>query len=84
MSASKLFIVQQFVKQGRRLGNCQTMQFKTAEEARQRADRDGTRLGHVVGVVAVEQTVDVETGEVLEEPVVLTRHGEVPAEVAGE
>ncbi|MEF2550127.1 hypothetical protein VQ042_01980 [Aurantimonas sp. A2-1-M11] len=84
MSASKLFIVQQFVKQGRRLANGQTMQFKTAEEARLRADRDGARLGNVVGVVAVEQTVDVETGEVLEEPVVLVRHGEVPAEVAGD
>jgi hypothetical protein len=84
MSASKLYVVQQFVKQGRRLMNGQTMQFKTADEARLRADRDGARLGNVVGVVAVEQTVDVETGEVLEEPIVLVRHGEVPAEVAGD
>jgi hypothetical protein len=84
MPASKLYVVQQFVKQGRRLMNGQTMQFKTADEARLRADRDGGRLGNVVGVVAVEQTVDVETGEVLEEPIVLVRYGEVPAEVAGD
>ncbi|NDV87968.1 hypothetical protein GTW51_14780 [Aurantimonas aggregata] len=60
------------------------MQFKTAAEAKLRADRDGERLGNFVGVVAVEQTVDVETGEVLEEPIILVRHGEVPAEVAGD
>jgi hypothetical protein len=39
---------------------------------------------NVVGVVAVEQTVNIEPGEILEEPIVLVRHGEVPAEVAGE
>jgi hypothetical protein len=84
MPASKIYVVQQFVKQGRRLVTGQTMQFQTAFEAKLRADRDGGRLGQVVGVVAVEQTVDMETGEVLEEPLVLVRHGEVPAEVAGD
>lgn len=84
MAASKLFIVQHFEKQGRQLGAGQTLQFKTADEARRRADRDGERLGVVVGVVAIEQTVDVDTGEILEEPVVLARHGQVPDEVAGD
>jgi hypothetical protein len=84
VATSKLYIVQQFEMQGRKLGTGRSMQFKTAEDARTRADRDGDRLGVVVGVVAVEQTVDVDTGEVLEEPVVLARHGKVPAEVAGD
>ena len=84
MSSAKLYIVQQFEKQGRRLGAGRVMQFKTAEEARSRADRDGNRLGIVVGVVAVEQTVDVDTGEILEEPIILARHGTVPDEVAGD
>ena len=84
MAASKLFTVQQFEMQGRRLGAGQAMQFKTADEARRRADRDGDRLGVVVGVVAIEQTVDVDTGEILEEPIVLARHGRVPDEVAGD
>ena len=84
MSATKLYIVQQFEKQGSRLGTGLMMQFKTADEARRRADRDGDRLGVVVGVVAVEQTVDVDTGEILEEPVILARHGDVPDEVAGD
>ena len=84
MSSSKLYIVQQFEMQGRRLGAGRLMRFKTAEEARQRADRDGDRLGVVVGVVAVEQTVDLDTGEILEEPIILARHGSVPDEVAGD
>jgi hypothetical protein len=84
MAASKLFFVQQFEKQGSRLGAGLTMHFKSADEARARADRDGDRLGIVVGVVAIEQTVDVDTGEILEEPVVLARHGRVPDEVAGD
>jgi hypothetical protein len=84
MAASKLFFVQQFEKRGRSLGAGQTIQFRTAEQARARADRDGDRLGVVVGVVAIEQTVDVDTGEILEEPIVLARHGDVPAEVAGD
>jgi len=32
------------------------------------------------GVVAIQQTVDTDTGEVLEEPVVLARFGDLPAE----
>lgn len=84
MAASKLYIVQQFEQQGPKLRAGLMMQFKTADEARRRANRDGERLGVVVGVVAVEQTVDVDTGEVLEEPIVLARHGNVPDEVAGE
>ena len=84
MASSKLYVVQQFEKQGRRLSAGRVTQFKTAEEARSRADRDGDRLGVVVGVVAIEQTVDLDTGEILEEPIVLARHGDVPAEVAGD
>lgn len=84
MASSKLYVVQQFEKQGKRLSAGRVTQFKTAEEARGRADRDGERLGVVVGVVAIEQTVDLDTGEILEEPIVLARHGDVPAEVAGD
>ena len=84
MAASKLYFVQHFEKQGSRLGAGQILHFKTADEAQRRADRDGERLGVVVGVVAIEQTVDVDTGEILEAPIVLARHGRVPDEVAGD
>ena len=84
MSTSKLYIVQQLELLREKLGAGRSMQFKTAEEAQTRADRDGDRLGVVAGVVAVEQTVDVDTGEVLEEPIVLARHGNVPVEVVGD
>ncbi|MEC5293413.1 hypothetical protein VSX64_22625 [Aurantimonas sp. C2-6-R+9] len=77
MPAQTLYIVQQFEKQGKRLIAGQTLQFKHAASAIERANRDASRFP---GVVAVQQTVDTETGEVLEEPTVLARHGEVPQE----
>ena len=57
------------------------MDFKSAAEAVARADRDAERT---TGVVAVQQTVDTESSEVLEEPVVLTTHGELPQEFKDE
>lgn len=81
MSEKTLYIVQQFEKQGRRLAQGQQMDFKSAEEAIKRAERDA---GRAAGVIAVQQTVDLETGEVLEEPVILAQHGEVPAGIAGD
>ncbi len=77
MPAKTLFIVQQFEMMGKRLVAGRQMDFKTAEEAVGRAERDATR---VTGVVAVQQVVDTDTGEVLEEPVILARHGQLPAE----
>ncbi|WP_427023108.1 hypothetical protein ACP4J4_10755 [Aureimonas ureilytica] len=77
MPAKTLFIVQQFETMGKRLVAGRQMDFKTAEEAVGRAERDATR---VTGVVAVQQVVDTDTGEVLEEPVILARHGQLPAE----
>ncbi|WP_019995490.1 hypothetical protein [Aureimonas ureilytica] len=77
MPAKTLFIVQQFETMGKRLVAGRQMDFKTAEEAVGRAERDATR---VTGVVAVQQVVDTDTGEVLEEPIILARHGQLPAE----
>lgn len=77
MPAKTLFIVQQFEKQAKRLIAGRQMDFKTAQEAIGRADRDASR---VAGVVAIQQVIDTDTGEVLEEPVVLARHGELPSE----
>ncbi len=57
------------------------MDFKTADEAIKRAERD---IERVAGVIAVQQKVDTETGEVLEEPVILAQHGEVPTGIAGD
>lgn len=57
------------------------MDFKSAEEAIKRAERDA---GRTAGVVAVQQTVDTETGEVLEEPVILAQHGDLPPGIAGD
>lgn len=77
MPAKTLFIVQQFERSGKRLVAGRQMDFRTAEEAAGRAERDATRVS---GVVAIQQTVDTDTGEVLEEPVVLARFGDLPAE----
>ena len=77
MPAQTLYIVQQFEKTGRRLVAGRQMAFKTADEAVARAERDASRT---TGVVDVMQTVETDTGEVLEEPVVLARHGELPQE----
>lgn len=77
MPAKTLFIVQQFERKGKRLIAGRLMEFKTAEEAEGRAERDATRT---VGVVALQQTIDTDTGEIVEDPVVLACYGELPAD----
>lgn len=77
MPEKTLFIVQQFERKGKRLIAGRLMEFKTAEEAEGRAERDATRT---VGVVALQQTIDTDTGEIVEDPVVLARYGELPAD----
>lgn len=75
MAEKTLHIVQQFEKQGRKLVKGRALDFKTSAEALTRAERDAARFA---GVIAVTVTVDTETGETLEEPVLLVSHGEVP------
>jgi hypothetical protein len=77
MVEKTLYIVQQFEKMGKKLVAGRAMEFKTADEAMARADRDAARMA---GVVALSQTVDLDTGEVVETPVVLAKYGELPAE----
>ena len=77
MAEKTLYIVQQFEKMGKKLVAGRAMEFKTADEAVARADRDSARMA---GVVALTQTIDLDTGEVVENPVVLAKHGELPAE----
>lgn len=72
-----LFIVQQFEHSGKRLIAGRALGFRTADKAVARAKEASATA---VGVVAIQHTVDTDTGEVLEEPVVLSRFGEVPAE----
>lgn len=79
MPEKTLFIVQQFERMGKRLVSGRTMEFKTAAEAQGRAERDAVRT---VGVVALQQTVDTDTGEIVEDAIVLARYGELPAELA--
>lgn len=81
MAAKTLFIVQQFDRIGKRVVAGRQMEQPSAEAAAARAERDASRC---TGVVAVQQTVDTETGEVLEEPIVLARFGELPAGIVGE
>ncbi|WP_185982636.1 hypothetical protein [Aureimonas mangrovi] len=81
MPAKTLYIVQQFERQGKKLVAGRQMEFPSAQAAVARADRDAER---VAGVVAITQTVDTDTGEVLEEPAVLARHGELPAGMFGD
>lgn len=79
MAQQILNIVQPFEKQGKRTIAGRQMSFKTPAEAVGRAERDARRYA---GVLAVQQTVDEEIGEVLDEPVILARHGELPPEFA--
>lgn len=77
MPAKTLFIVQLFEQSGKRLIGGRALDFRTADEAMARAERASQTA---VGVVAIQHTVDTDTGEVLEDPIVLSRFGEVPAE----
>ena len=81
MAEKTLYIVQQFERMGGKLVAGRAMEFKTADEASARAERDSTRMA---GVVALAQTIDLDTDEVLEEPEVLARYGELPAEFSAE
>ena len=78
MSEKTLFIFQQFERNGKRLVSGRQMEFKTAAEAQDRAERDAARTP---GAVALHQTIDTDTGEIVEDPVVFARYGELPAEV---
>lgn len=62
---------------GSRLRAETPLRFKTAAEARARAERGAEKFA---GVVAISQVVDVDTGEVDENPAVLFRAGRTPAE----
>ncbi|WP_062015455.1 hypothetical protein [Aureimonas sp. AU4] len=77
MPAKTLFIVQLFERSGKRLIGGRALDFRTADEAVARAERAASTA---VGVVALQHSIDTDTGEVLEEPIVLSRFGEVPAE----
>ena len=81
MPAKTLFIVQQFEKQGKRLVAGRAIEVGSADAAVLRAERGAERYA---GVVALTQTVDTDTGEVMEEPRVLARHGELPQEFAAD
>ena len=83
MAAKTLYIVQQFdrVRIWKKLVAGRQMEQPSASAATVRAERDAARCA---GVVAIQQTIDTETGEVLEEPVVLAAHGELPAGMFGE
>lgn len=77
MAAKTLYIVQQFETFGKKLIAGRALDFPSAVAAVARADRDAARFP---GVVALTQTIDTDTGEVLEDPVILARHGQLPAE----
>ena len=79
MSEKTLHIVQQFETFGKKIVAGRTIQAKTPDEAVARAERDSVRFP---GVVALSTTIDEDTGEVLEDPRILFRHGTLPAEFA--
>lgn len=62
---------------GNRLRAEPPMRYETAAEAKGRAERSAERFA---GVVAISQVVDVDTGEVEENPAILFRAGRTPAE----
>jgi|GEM_PF-1606559 len=79
MTEKTLHIVQQFeaIGKARKIVAGRTMEMRTADAAVARAERDAVRFP---GVVALTTTVDTDTGEVLEDPRILFRHGSLPAE----
>ncbi|WP_152046329.1 hypothetical protein [Aureimonas psammosilenae] len=77
MPEKTLFIVQQFERRGKKLTAGRSVEYRTADEAIARAGRDSEKFA---GVVALTMTIDTDTGEVLEEPKVLAKHGEVGKE----
>ena len=77
MAEKTLYIVQQFEMMGKKLVAGRVMEFKSAQEAIARADRDAARMA---GVVAIAQTIDLDTDEVVETPEILSRHGDLPQE----
>jgi hypothetical protein len=81
MPEKTLFIVQHFDKQGRKLAAGRAIEVSSSDAAVLRAERDAPNH---TGVVALTQTIDTDTGEVVEEPRVLARHGELPQEFAAE
>ncbi|GGE11088.1 hypothetical protein GCM10011390_32680 [Aureimonas endophytica] len=77
MAEKVLFIVQQFERRGKKLNPGRSVEYRTEAEAVARAERDAAKFA---GVVALTLTVDTDTGEVVEEPRVLARFGEVGKE----
>lgn len=77
MTAKTYYVAQAFVKEGRRVAPAQALQVSSAEQAIARARRFPDRM---IGRVAFEQVADDETGEFLEEPKLLYRDGQLPAE----
>ena len=76
MSAVTLYIAQGFAQKGRRLIADPAIPCKTAQDAVRRAER----LAEIrVGAVAIQQTVDDDTGEVDEDARILYRAGTLPA-----
>ena len=78
MSEKTYYVVQPFEKKGRTLSPAVATQCRSDAEAIGRAERDAKRFA---GVVAFRQIADDETGEMMDEPVILARHGEVPTEM---
>lgn len=77
MPEKTLFIVQQFERRGKKLTAGRSVEYRTEAEAVARAERDATKFA---GVVALTMMIDTDTGEVIEEPKVLARFGEVGKE----
>ncbi|KAB0676324.1 hypothetical protein F6X38_21575 [Aureimonas leprariae] len=81
MTDKTLFIVQQFERRGKKFTAGRSVEYRTAAEAIARAERDAEKFA---GVVALTMAVDTDTGEVVEEPKVLARFGEVGREFRDE
>lgn len=76
MAEKTYFIVQPIEQKGKKLLPARETHCRSDEEAIARAERDARRFA---GVIAFRQVADDETGELLEEPVILAMHGTLPA-----
>ena len=75
MPAVTVFIAQGFTQKGRRLMADPAIPCRTGEDAIRRAER----LAEIrVGAVAIQQTIDSETGEIDDNARILFRAGSLP------
>ncbi|WAJ26898.1 hypothetical protein [Antarcticirhabdus aurantiaca] len=81
MPTKTVYLAQGFERKGKGFRPGTPFPFKTADEARRRAERGRDNFnGRLVGFIALQMDVDEESGDPQGEPVLLAKFGELPRE----